>query len=160
MKLALMIFALVSTPAMADSMITRQHEVLERVNVDGRPTRYVGVLDMDFINNKIDVVVYDDICGQFAPAKPGTVRCMAAAKAVKKLNVLMQKRATSCGSKIYSGIVDKRRVDGGRLEITVTDNSSRLCRDLPKGEIVVDVKETAARSNRTTEIELIKAPNF
>lgn len=146
---------LVSVTADARSIIVNQHEVLPNVMINGEQTPYVGVLDMSFVNNKIQLVIYNDICRQFT-AGPGEMICRAMAMPVATLEVPMQKRENSCGSFIYSGVKELRPVDGNRTEINVTDNTHRLCKDVVDGLIVVNASTISARTQETTTYYLTK----
>jgi hypothetical protein len=148
--LALAIALFTSFSAQARSIEAVRTETLQVVKVDGQDTRFVGRLTLSYVDQKMTLEIYDDVCGQFAPAQPGIMRCMAAARIVESFEVPMQKHDQSCGSVIFSGVRDLRPVDGARTEIRVTNNATRLCEDVVLGRIVVEATVQSLRASRPT----------
>jgi len=116
----------------------------------------VGTVGLDFVQNKIVVGIYNDICGSMT-AQPGTIHCMAAVQQVATITVPMQKRALDgCHSEHYSGINDATMVDGSRNEIEVIDHKSRVCDDVHMTLVEVKATVYSPMTNQTRTYLLSK----
>lgn len=157
MKIFTLLSALsfLSVSAHAMSPISHQQEVLTKVEINGEKTKYVGVLNLDFVNNQMKVEIYNDICGQFT-AEVGQITCMAVAKLMYTIEAPLQSRENSCGSSIYKGELDETPVDGFHTKIFVADHSGRLCRDRVPGEIEVKASQFNPWTQTTTNYYLVK----
>jgi hypothetical protein len=157
MKLFSLMTALlfIGISAQATSLISDQQEILSKVEINGQPTDYIGVLNLDFVKNEIRVELYKDTCNQFT-AKPGQITCMAMAELVTTIEAPLQTRGTSCGSSIYTGEIDQSPVDGFHTKIYVADHSSRLCKDRVAGEVEVKASKFNPWIGTTTHYYLVK----
>lgn len=73
--------------------------------------------------------------------KPGQI-CLAVMPRYLELAANIVDTGTSCGSIYYHAIDDKTLVDGTRIEITVIDHSSRVCRDIISFKTEVKMQES------------------
>jgi hypothetical protein len=147
--------AFVSFSAHATSPIMYQQEVLTKVEINGTPTKYVGVLNLDFFKNEIKVELYNDICNQFT-AKPNEITCMAMAELITTIEAPLQTRGTSCGSAVYEGELDLTPRDGFHTKMKVWDHSNRLCKDKVAGEVEVTASQFNPWTQTTTNYYLVK----
>ncbi len=158
MKLFPLISALTlafSLTAQATSPITFQQEVLTKVSINEKETPYVGVLNLNFVKNTMEIAIYNDMCRQFT-AQPGEITCMAMAQLITTIEAPLQSREKSCGSFIYRGEKDDSPVDGLHTKIWVADHSHRLCKDKVAGEIEVRASQFNPWTQLTTTYELVK----
>lgn len=133
------------------------NETLGQVEIDGKDQpRYEAELTVDTVGKEIIVAIWHDPCGSRRPARPGVVRCMAAAMEIANLRVPLQAVEDSCGSKVYSGRYDQTPVDGPAIEIRVTDNRTRFCEDMIPSIIVVEAESHVVRTQKTTRYYLMK----
>lgn len=134
-----------------------QVQILSQVTIDGvSKPGHVAELKVDLVQNEIEISIYNDICGSFAPPTPGMMRCLAMPMLVSTLHVPIQKTEVSCGSEIYSGMRDDTRADGLRQEVTVFDHTARLCDDLVPGLFVVQATSYNPWTNTESSYYLVK----
>ena len=155
MKFLMMVLSalLVTSSAMATSLITNQDFTLSKVFVNGQAAeRVVGQLHMDYVGQKITLNIYNDICGSMT-AEPGQVTCLAMPVLLAKIEAPLTNSTLSCGSTIYQGLED---VAGIRTEIMVTDHNMRVCKDLRPSRVVVEVKTLDARTGQAVNYVLMQ----
>ncbi len=125
---------------------------------DGVKTDLVGTINIDMANEKITVSLFNDICGQLFPS--GHIGCMAAAILVEQFEVPLLNVEDSCGSKVYSGEMNKLPVDGNRTYITVIDNTQRRCKDLRPATVETTVSVTYGWNAGSVKYLLHSEPRF
>ena len=146
---------LATLSANATSIRGHQTEVLTKVEINGEATPYVAVLEMDYINSRMEVRIVNDICGSLT-AQPGQIRCMAVGATVDSFSAPIQNRGLSCGSAVYQGQEDLTPADGALTVIEVKDHSRRTCDDIVPGIIEVNAKVEAYRPRQVTTYFLTK----
>ena len=130
-------------------------ETLHKVFQDGQETNYVGQVTVNVATKKINVSILKDVCGHFSP-NDGLNHCMAMPIAVYTAEVPLLKVERSCGSKIFIGEDDQSPRDGLKTTITVTDHSSRLCKDLVLSRLIVKIESYNPWTNSTSTFDLLK----
>lgn len=149
---ALFVSQLTAPTAFALSPRTSQNEVLTKVWINGElQPKMVGMLRLDFVQDKIELEVWNDVCGAFQPHAPGMVRCMAMPVLQDTISVPLEERLNDCGTSVYSGVLDQLPVDGPRTSISVQDHTARLCENYVPSLIMVDATVLVPPRMRPTE---------
>lgn len=147
---AVLASAIISPISEARSIRAYESHNLSTVMINGEKTDYAGRVTINYVESKIHVELGKDICGHYSDAAPGTIRCMAMPIPVAEFEVPLQKRESSCGSTVLSGIEDLRRVDGNRTEIVAMNHAGRMCEDYRPYGIEVHVKTVSLRGEEKT----------
>jgi hypothetical protein len=130
MKSIFLALALMFTvQANATSLYPGRSLTLTDVKLDGEETNLTAVINLDFVQNTMQVDLFEDPCGQLRPVVPGMMRCMAAAVLQESHTVPLVKATTSCGSKIFLGEEDQTPVDGLKVSVQLADHAARICND-------------------------------
>lgn len=141
---ALAIGAFSIANAEARSVQTRIHHVLKNVTIDGHPTPYIGVLDVDFTKKQIEVRIVQDPCGQYT-AQPGEIRCMAAAMVKETLRAPLQNvKVDNCNTLHLGGSYGMSMPDQSITTIEVADHTGRRCYDRLASEVTVKASKLSA----------------
>lgn len=118
-------------------------QVIDKVEANGKPSKYSGTVQIinDNVNGPSRIVL--QIAAPFyCPAGRVCAQVMDA----HTISAEIVSQTEQCGSIIYNAITDGTPYDGLKEEITLQDNSARMCRDMRKGLIEIDAKTTAVRT--------------
>lgn len=147
---------IVCPPTQARSVPASEFHNLNNVLINGEQTDLSGRVTINYVESKIQVEIAKDICGHYKDLPAGTMRCMAMPIPQATFEAPLQKRANDgCGSIISSGMQDFRRVDATRTEISVKNNTHRVCDDVIRSLVEVSVKSTRL-DGTTTVYDLTK----
>jgi hypothetical protein len=155
MKFFALFFLLAAGSAEAATLRPNLQEVLPNVSINGESTALVGRVTVDYRQHQIRLELFRDPCGELT-ARPDEIRCLALAMRVQTLEVPLERSYLSCGSEVYSGQKDRTPMDGLRTEITVTDHSTRICKDIVPSLLIVEATSFNPWNQETTEYVLMK----
>lgn len=143
-------------PSEARSIQAYESHNLNNVIINGEQTDLSGRVTINYVENKIQVEIAKDICGHYKDLPAGTMRCMAMPIPQATFSVPLQSRVNDgCGSLLISGAEDLRRADGFRTEITVKNNTHRVCDDVIRSLVEVSAR-TISPLGTTTVYDLTK----
>jgi hypothetical protein len=119
-----------------------QGQTIDKVEVDGQSSKYSGTVAITKGDDESSIIELK-LAGPFhCPAGKMCIQVMDAFTLSAKLVATTD----NCGSIIYTALTDGTPYDGSRVEITVQDNSGRMCRDMRRGLIEVTAKESYLRT--------------
>lgn len=145
-----------STFSFAALPVTIQHETLSRLEINGKLTPYVSVVDIDSVKQEIRLNVYKDACRQFYP-NPLEVTCLARAVLMFSIHVPLLKHEDYCGSQIFSGANVGLAQSEPLVNIEVVDHSRRVCKDIVPGLMEVSASIFDPKFRKTTKFYALKS---
>lgn len=133
---------------------------LPKVIENGERTELTARVIVDLASDEITVQLFNDICGQFRPHKPGEFTCRAAAILMEEYTVPVVATRTTCGSVYYVGAEDNTPVDGLKIDIEVADHSKRVCMDTVAQYSGAKMRLEALRTQTVREVKMLNELGF
>lgn len=124
---------------------------IDQVKVDGKPSQFSASVTIQTAKVGEKITVH-----MMAPFDCPTARFCPAVMTEVELSAEIVSIGDDCGSVVYTALTDHTPHDGLKTQITVQDNSTRMCRDMRPGVIEVNATTEAVRTRTVKNYEAVQ----